>query len=167
MSCWYLGEKYIAVMSECLARALKVQPYVEMGVLKEGTIEDIINGKRIINVTALYRKLHKMNYDAYCGRYTNGKEELKDITPEPLELPKGVSYPSMDVFDGTTVNKAYFEFLKMLHCFHYQCAEDPVYDSQIFKDFETIISGLESHVILQNQDYKNAEWGGIPKAFSA
>ena len=84
----------------------------------------------------------------------NLQDSISDFYLEMIKYDKKIGKNCM--------SRIYGNFMKISKTW-----ENSTYDSQIFKDFETIISGLESHVVLQNQDYKNAEWGGIPKAFSA
>ena len=51
-----------------------------------------------------------------------------------------------------------FQILKSLHCWHYQCAEGKVPETELYKGFESIIHAIEGGIVNSLPQYEAAKW---------
>jgi hypothetical protein len=52
-----------------------------------------------------------------------------------------------------------YQALKSLNCWHYQCAEGDVPNTELFKGFSEIIHAIEGAIVSRIPEYDQAAWG--------
>ena len=51
-----------------------------------------------------------------------------------------------------------YQALKSLHCWHYQCAEGDVPETEFYKAFESVIHAIEGGIVSRLPQYEAAQW---------
>lgn len=90
----------------------------------------------------VYRKLYIANLKAYNGRYRNHDEVKTFDKYEPSEAPRDK-----------------IKLYKHIQCYLYQCAEDPVYNTPIYKAVQDLKNSLAESIINDLPEYEAAKWG--------
>lgn len=158
MSCWMMDNEFIATVAEGIRQAAKKSIWLDPGTFFDCG-EKSFSGHFLFDKEKLARKLKTMNAAAYEGRYGRNAETETDIFPDTTATEKVLRVKSS--------NKAWGALLKMLDCFLYQCAEDPVYDSEDYKSLEKIRASVQGIVISFNSGYTEAGWGSVPDILKA
>ena len=160
MSCWMLNDEFIATVAEGISQAARTKIWIEPGTFENCGIKGF-SGYFYFDERKLAAKLKSMNVAAYNGRYRRSpkSETETDRFPDTTATAKALN-------DDTT-GEAWGAFLKMLDCFMYQCAEDPVYDSDDYRSLEKIRNSIRDIIISRNKGYSEAQWGYIPDILKA
>ena len=96
------------------------------------------------NVVDVIKKLYSLNAEAVNYRYE--KNHPKTIPSKTLN--------TICVFEKVSL----YQFLKSLHCLHYQILEGEVPKTKTYKRLSKLIDGLESYIISSLSQYKKAVW---------
>ena len=93
----------------------------------------------------------KMNLDAYNGRYRqdDGEPERVKFRFVPIGLPGKIAAAWA------------------LSCLIYQCSEDPVMESQAFRDMEKDLARLNADIVATLANEHGAKWGQPSRKFAA
>lgn len=87
----------------------------------------------------IYRALYIANLRAYNGRYNEHVKEFEKYTPSPLPQNMIALY-------------------KRMQCYLYQCAEDPIYNTDFYKAMEDLQNALAKGIICTLPEYEEADW---------
>lgn len=107
----------------------------------EKALQPCYDGKRY-NPHKIYRALYIMNLRAYNGRYNDNVKEFAKYAPAPAPAP----------FEMVA-------FFKSVQCYLYQCAEDPVYQSDLYNAIEDLKNRIATSIVCRLPGYEEADWG--------
>lgn len=105
----------------------------------------------------IYKHLNKMNIDAYCQRYKDEKPEY--IIPENLEFPM-IPFPRYNAeYHIEEYPLIYWQILKSLQCYIYQCEEGNISEKELFKMLKNLCNRLKDYMISNTVEYSTSKWG--------
>lgn len=111
---------------------------------------------KTVSIKAVYNALSEMNCNALNQRY------MHDDKAEPEQFPK--NYNRFEIAgnykDGAfEIPTSYYQLLKSIDCYMYQCSEGNVPNSALYKAVEDIRATLVNWIIRNTVAYNNAYWG--------
>lgn len=123
------------------------------------TIENIQPQKSYIKTTsikAVYVALSEMNCNALNQRY------IHDDRAEPEQFPKDYNHFEIagNYRDGAfEIPISYYQLLKSIDCYLYQCSEGNVPELALYKAVKNIRAILANWIIRNTTAYNEAKWG--------
>ena len=110
----------------------------------------------VTNIKAVYNALSEMNCNALNQRY------IHDDKAEPEQLPKDYNHFEVagNYKDGAfEIPISYYQLLKSIDCYLYQCSEGNVPESALYKAVEDIRAMFANWIIRNTIAYNAANWG--------
>jgi len=105
---------------------------------------------------AVYNALSEMNCDALNQRYIHDdKAEIEQIPKDYNRFEIAGNYK-----DGAfEIPTSYYQLLKSIDCYMYQCSEGNVPESALYEAVQGIRNTLANWIISNTPAFNSAEWG--------
>ncbi len=94
------------------------------------------------------QELHAANVAAFNGRYEDNDEI-------PTEREQNPSFIRLTYWPQWTP----IQFYKSLACLRYQLAEDPVFETPVYKELDRLITEIAIILVDELPEYRSADWG--------
>ena len=111
---------------------------------------------KTVSIKAVYNALSEMNCNALNQRY------IHDDKAEPEQFPKDYNHFEIagNYRDGAfEIPASYYQLLKSIDCYLYQCSEGNVPELALYKAVEDIRAMLANWIIRNTIAYNAANWG--------
>ena len=111
---------------------------------------------KTVSIKAVYAALSEMNCNALNQRYIHGDKA------EPEQFPKDYNHFEIarNYHDGAyEIPASYYQLLKSIDCYLYQCSEGNVPESALYKAVQSIRNTLANWIIRNTTAYNAANWG--------
>lgn len=109
----------------------------------------------VTNIKAVYNALSEMNHNAVNQRYEGINFEAEPFPKEYKQFEVAGNYK-----DGAfEIPISYYQLLKSIDCYLYQCSEGNVPESALYKAVEDIRAMLANWIIRNTIAYNAANWG--------
>ena len=159
MSCFVLHERATATLAETIAQILNMGigyfAFEAPESLREG-LADCIDRYDYCDGRKVYKKLYRLNFDAYNGRYRELEEVAAIPNFKPVELAERIDYNGHYI-----IQPWHYRFAKLLDCYIYQCLEDFTRNDPVVKGLTDLANRLRSFIVQNSEDYHKAPWGEI------
>lgn len=142
MSCFIVSPENIRAQAEFMACILNdgFTSRYRLGA-SEALVEALEGCKEGMKWSAhkIYRKLYIMNLQAYNARY---HEDVK----------------TFDRYKKTSPPGDLLQLHKYMRCYLYQCSEEPVYRTPLFKAVTETMQDLAGEIVSNMPGYEDKEW---------
>ena len=111
---------------------------------------------KTVSIKAVYVALSEMNCNALNQRY------IHDDKAEPEQFPKDYNHFEVagNYKDGAfEIPISYYQLLKSIDCYIYQCSEGNVPELALYKAIQSIRNTLANWIIRNTIAYNAANWG--------
>lgn len=141
MSCFIVDKENIQVQAEFIKLVLDGHGDRFRLCANEALVDVFSDCKGSFGYDAhkIYRKLYIANLRAWNGRYKENVREFDRYEYKP--------------FNGVLV-----QLYMYMRCYLYQCAEEPVYNTPIYKAVRELSRDLAGAIVLKLADENGAEW---------
>ena len=109
----------------------------------------------IVSVENVFNILTQMNYSAVNQRYKEHDFDTEPFINNYTRFKRPINYNN-GIFEIPT---SYYQLLKTIDCYLYQCSEGNVPESALYKAVQSIRNTLANWIISNTPAFNAAEWG--------
>lgn len=174
MSCIIQDPKNTAAIADYIERLLNMD-YQTNGVSVPESLARVLftlkcsdaipfAGRYFFDAEKIYKVLVTMNHGAYLNRYTApGAERVPEYKPNRIskqtEYAPGEKDENGFYKDGHFIIESWhYQLFKMIQFYNYQCLEEPIDKTDLYKGMADLESALALFIIQNSEQYTAQPW---------